>query len=94
MTVKNQSIGNDVTWTVDDLTYTEMIKQEYSNCAFSAGYVEGHPIDTMYLRFLRGDDDRMFLLRPDEVAALAWCLTGLLWSEAMERLPEKDNSNV
>lgn len=89
MTVHNASIGNDKTWTTEDgLTFTEMIVQAYNNCSFSAGYVEGHPVDTMYLRLLRGDSDRMFLLRPDEVQAIVWCLTGVLWSEAMSKLPK------
>jgi hypothetical protein len=88
MTVKNASIETGEKWTADGLTYTEMIIQKYTNCSFSAGTVEGHPVDTLYIRFLRGDDDRMFLLRPDEAAALAWCLTGILWSDAMGKHTE------
>jgi hypothetical protein len=67
-------------WTIDGLTYTELIRQAYSNCAFSAGLVRDHSIDTLYLRFARGDEVVFYLLRPDEAAAIAWCLTGVLWS--------------
>ena len=88
-TVTNQSV-EDTIWTVDGLTYTEIIKQAYQNCVFSAGYVDGHPVDTLYLRFERGDDDRIILLRPDEAQALNWCLTGVLWSVEMGKLIESD----
>ena len=80
----NQSIGQPTTWTEDALTFTELIRQAYSNCVFSAGMVEGHAVDTLYLRLERnGTVDTFLLLRPDEAAALAWCLTGALWSDAM-----------
>lgn len=76
----NQS--DSLTWQEDGLTYTETIRQAYSNCVFSAGMVEGHPVDTMYLQLERdGKRDVCLLLRPDEAAALAWCLTGVLWTK-------------
>ena len=68
--------------------FTELIRQEYTNCYFSAGTVEGHPIDTLYLKWQRGDDYSFLILRPDEMAAIAWCATGVLWSDALARLPE------
>jgi hypothetical protein len=65
-----------------DLAYEEMIAQPYANCVFSAGFVTGHPVDTLYLRLARGGEEpTTILLRPDEAAALAWCLTGALWSD-------------
>jgi hypothetical protein len=64
------------------LEFEEVIAQPYANCAFSAGFVTGHPHDTLYLRLARdGQEPTTLLLRPDEAAALAWCLTGVLWSE-------------
>jgi hypothetical protein len=68
---------------MNELVYEELIAQPYANCTFSAGFVSGHEVDTLYLRLKRGDDDTTILLRPDEAAALAWCLTGVLWSERM-----------
>lgn len=66
-----------------ELKYEGIIKQKYCDCAFSAGFVSGHPVDTMYLRIERSDgsDKVCILLRPDEAAAIAWCMSGLLWSE-------------
>jgi len=79
----NQSIET-VTWTEDALTFTELIRQAYSNCVFSAGMVEGHAADTLYLKLERnGTVDTFLLLRPDEAAALAWCLTGALWTNVI-----------
>ena len=72
-------------WTEDGLIFRELIAQPYSNCVISAGAVEGHPIDTLYLKLEReGKVDTFLLLRPDEAAALAWCLSGVLWSALVE----------
>jgi hypothetical protein len=85
--VTNPSIGNDDRWTNDGLTFEEVIHQSYSNSKFSAGVVEGHPDDTMYIRWEKPEigSDGMLLLTPDEVAAIAWCATGLLWSHLIPR---------
>jgi hypothetical protein len=82
----NQSTA-DLVWSEGGKTYTELIRQAYSNCVFSAGTVEGHPVDTLYLKLERdGTIDTFLLLRPDEAAAVAWCLTGALWSDALRHL--------
>lgn len=76
----------DTAWGEDGLTFVELIRQAYQNCVFSAGTVEGHPVDTLYLKLERdGQVDIFLLLRPDEAAALAWCLTGALWSVEVAR---------
>lgn len=63
-----------------ELTFHELVSQPYTDCTFSAGTVDGHPVDTIYLMLKRSDDDFVrLLLRPDEAAALAWCLTGTLY---------------
>lgn len=73
--------------------YHETVRQPYQNCAFSAGFVEGHPVDTLYLKLERdGEDPYILLLRPDEAAAIAWCLTGVLWSDHMARMGVTKNS--
>jgi len=77
--VLNESRG--ISWQEGDLTFTEVIRQQYSNCVFSAGMVEGDPVDTMYLRLERnGHVDTFLLLRPDEMAAIGWLAAGCLWS--------------
>lgn len=85
----NQAIGTEKTWTEDGLTYRELIRQEYTNSSFTAGEVEGHPVDTLYLRLERdGNVDTFLLLREDEAAALIWCLSGVLWSIRVEAVPD------
>jgi len=74
----------------DELEYQEMVKQPYENCCISAGFVFNHPVDTLYFKMLRGEEDFTIVLRPDEAAALAWCLTGVLWSDAMRALTENE----
>lgn len=70
----NQS-EKELVWKEDDLTFTEAIRQEYNDCVFSAGMVKGHPVDTTYLKLERdGIVSTFLLLRPDEMAAIAWLL--------------------
>ena len=71
--------------------YEDLIRQEYSinHCVFSGGYVEGDPVDTVYLKLEKdGVEPTILLLRPDEMQALAWICNGVLWSEAMAQLME------
>lgn len=78
------------------MEYNELLRQEYSgnNCIFSAGFVEGHPVDTMYLRFEKdGAEPAVILLRPDEMAIIAWLATGVLWSSEMSRM-DAPQSNI
>lgn len=78
--------SDPLVWAEGGLTFTEVVRQAYTNSAFSAGMVDGHPVDTLYLKLERnGNTDTFLLLRPDEAAALGWCLTGVLWSEALQR---------
>lgn len=85
-------------WTETDgshtLTFTEYIRQPYTNCSFSAGMVDGDPVDTLYLKWERDGEERLLLLRPDEMAAIAWCATGVLWSDALAKLPEEQPVNA
>lgn len=85
--MENQAIGFTRIVERENLIFTEQVKQEYENCVFSAGEVEGHPIDTMYMKIEKsGENDILLLLRPDEMAAIAWCASGTLWSELIGRL--------
>jgi len=62
-----------------------MVSQPYSNCIIDAGMVEGHPVDTIYLRFQReAEEPTIFFLRKDEALAIIWVLSGTLWSDSME----------
>lgn len=61
----------------------ELLRQEYAGngAAFSAGFVEGHPVDMMYIRFERPDEEEYCIaLRPDEMTVIANIITGVLWS--------------
>ena len=71
------------------MQYDEVMKQEYSEnkCVFSAGFVTGHEIDTMYIRLEKdGSEPEIILLRPDEMACIAWLASGVLWSNEMRFL--------
>ena len=70
------------------LTYEEIARQPYLDCVFSAGFVKGHPVDTLYVRLERDSESEptTILLRPDEAQAICWVLNGALWSDQMRRL--------
>ena len=49
--------------------------------------MEGHPVDTVYLRWERNDGTGgMLMLRPDEMAAIARLCGGVLWSVLVEEV--------
>jgi len=55
--------------------------QEYKDCKFSAGLVEGIEPDIFYLRFDRKEEEpTMIFLRPDEMSAIIYCCAGAKWS--------------
>lgn len=92
--VVNQSIGEDIIYTDGSLTYTEIISQTYggNDCKFSAGFTD-HPVDNIYLRLEKpGVDATLLLLRPDEAAALAWCLSGVLYSLHLQDVVESETN--
>lgn len=71
------------------LIYREILRQEYSenHAAFSAGFVDGHEVDTMYIRMEKdGEEPTTILLRPDEMACIGWLVTGVLWSNEVGKL--------
>jgi hypothetical protein len=79
--IENQST-EDTEFTTGGIVCTEYIRQEYAHndCVFSAGMTT-HPVDTLYLRIEKpGVYPTMLLLRPDELAAIAWCASGVLFS--------------
>ena len=63
---------------------TELIAQPYTDARFSAGTVADAGVDTLYLEVERnGVRDVLLLLRPDEAAALVYCLAGALYSHGL-----------
>lgn len=63
----------------------EVSAQPYLNCRFSAGLVDGHHVDTIYLKFEReGEEMRTIYLRQDEAQAVLTVLSGALWSHILE----------
>jgi hypothetical protein len=74
-----------------NVTCYPLCRQPYQNCYIEAGSTD-HPIDTIFLRFSRENEEPwMFFLRPDEAAAVAWVLNGALWSRLVKEVPN-DNS--
>lgn len=70
---------------------TPISRQDYENCFFEAGLLVGHPTDTLYLRYGRAQEEpTIVFLRPDEMMALIWCLSGTVWSTMMSALEEND----
>ncbi len=73
-----------------EIVLTETGRQPYSDTGFSAGIVEGHSIDTIYLKLARnGEEPTTILFRRDEALAVVWLLSGALWSEAMHEPDHK-----
>lgn len=69
--------------------YYELARQEYAgnNSIFATGMIEGHPVDTHYLWLEKdGQEPTIILLRPDELATIAWLCSGALWSKLIGEL--------
>ncbi len=69
--------------------FYELARQEYggNGCFFAAGLVHGHAVDTHYLWIQKdGEPPTVLLMRPDELAAIAWLCSGALWSKLNEDL--------
>ena len=73
-------------WVAEDgYEYLELARLEYTNCAFTTGFVRGHPVDTLYLLVEReGQRVIRLLLRPDEAAAVIQVVSSALWNEAVK----------
>jgi hypothetical protein len=93
--LKNKSLREYNIYTENGLTFTEIIRQEYSgnNCIISAGYVEGEgkpEVDIIYLRLAKdGVDPTLLLLRPDEAQIISWVSSGVVWSYLMDEMNKK-----
>jgi hypothetical protein len=87
----NKSILSPKIFEDGGLSYTEVIRQEYTgnNCIISAGYVYGNnkpSVDIIYLRLEKdGVEPTTLLLRPDEIQAIEWVSTGVIWSYLMNQ---------
>ncbi len=88
--INNPTIESPQQWSTEEgLKFTELIRQQYSNCCFSAGVVQGDDVDTVYLKLEKVKTNPiLLLLRPDELAAIAWVSTGVVWSLLLEQLPK------
>jgi hypothetical protein len=83
--------GSGAVWAEGGFTYNRVVMQEYTvnNCKIMAGFVSGHPIDTVFLRLEKdGESPTTLLLRPDELQAIAWVAAGAVWSHLMDGLKE------
>ena len=55
-----------------------------NNLVVSGGVIHDHPVEHVYLKWQKDEDDgSMLLLKKDELAAIAWISTGTLWSVLM-----------
>lgn len=68
----------------ENVMLKEICSQPYLFTEWSAGIVEGHPIDTIYLKVQRElEEPTTILLRRDEALAIIHLLSGALWSESL-----------
>lgn len=67
-----------------DFEFRELQRQEYTGngCVFAVGLVDGAGVDAYYLWLEKDEfpDPTILLLRPDELASIAWLASGALWS--------------
>lgn len=71
------------------VTTHEVFRQEYSGngCVFEFGLVEGHPVDTIYAKWSKDDEEPYtMLLRRDEAMIIIHGLSAALWSEELQRM--------
>ena len=67
------------------LIHRETGNQPYTDCILSAGLVDGHPHDDIYLKFARQEEEpTVIYVRRDEALAIIWLLAGALWSGEIE----------
>lgn len=72
------------------MNFEEIASQRYTDATFSAGFVTGHPVDTVYLRWERnGEEPTTILMRPDELAAVMHVAAGVLWSHLIEGITDE-----
>ncbi len=84
--------GKDAWVNVQGYELYELARQEYggNNCVFAVGLVDGHGVDTHYLWIEKdGEHPTILLLRPDELAAIAWLCSGALWSHLNDELIQR-----
>ena len=68
------------------------MRQPYSNCKFSTGFVEGDLVDDLYFKIeKKGKVATQMIMRPDELAAIAWVASGVLWAYEIDRVEIKHN---
>lgn len=94
----NASIDDPRQWTQVvggyECEFIEVIRQQYEDLTFCAGRVVGHPVDTMFVAYGRTPETySALLLRPDEMAALAWVATGALYNVELRRLLHVEGSD-
>ena len=71
------------------ITLHETGRQPYADAAFSAGLVEDHATDTIYLTLERGGEQpTTILFRTDEALSVMWLLSGAVWSEHIAEVVE------
>ncbi len=95
--MENKTITSPRIWQENNLTFTEVIRQEYNgnNCIVSAGFVEGvnkPPVDTIFLKLEKNNvTPTVLLLRPDEMQAISWVVAGTIWSHLMQEKRQNES---
>lgn len=77
-----------------ELTFTEVDAHEYAGngCRFSAGRVFGHPVDEIYVSWVKdGAEEATLCLRLDEAARFSALLSNAIWSHTLESFLQRDS---
>ena len=70
--------------------FTPLFHQDYANAYIQAG-VTDHDMDTIFLLMVRGEDETLLILRPDEAQTIVWTLSGVIHSLIMAMVEEEFN---
>jgi len=73
-----------------ELEYAEVDTQPYTDARFSSGLVHGHPVDEVYLKFERDNEEpAIIVLRRDEAVRVAALLANAVWALLLLPLVEE-----
>ena len=81
----------NITWKEGKHTFYEVSRQDFANDKyFSAGHVEGHEVDDIYLEIGPYKNRGLVIMRKDEALAIIFALSSAVMTQLWEDLPETE----